>query len=195
MLCVTLLSSWRPVVADEHHPRGENESHLDRFIDDNGIGLLFGIAGAYTASGGRARDAGRQSLDAMIVTGAVTELLKRQTRQGRPCDPAATDGFPSAHTSLAFALATAAGHHRPEDRWPLYAFAALYTSSRLRTDAHTPEQVLAGAALGYGIGRWSVSADGIVGHVFVRPSGPQQLSGDPARWDPRWDIELWRAEW
>ncbi len=61
--------------------------------------------------------------------------------------------FPSAHSTSAMAAATVLGRISPRARSPLYAFAALICLGRPYLGMHYPSDVLAGAAIGHGIGR------------------------------------------
>lgn len=61
--------------------------------------------------------------------------------------------FPSAHSTSAVATATVLGRIAPRARPPLYALAGLICIGRPYLGMHYPSDVLAGAALGYGIGR------------------------------------------
>src|SRR3954452_952256 len=60
--------------------------------------------------------------------------------------------FPSAHATASLAAATARGRVRPRARLPLYALAAAICVTRPYLGMHYPSDVLAGAALGVGIG-------------------------------------------
>lgn len=58
--------------------------------------------------------------------------------------------FPSGHTALAFATATALGILWPRWRWVFYSFAAVVAVERLLENAHWLSDVIAAVALGVG---------------------------------------------
>ena len=107
-------------------------------------------------------------------TGASTEWLKVLVRRKRPVlytsdavtaasDPESQQSLPSLHASLAFAAATSylviarRQHlpHRTRNTLLLYAGAVGVAALRVAAGKHFPTDVLAGAALGSGIG-WLV---------------------------------------
>ena len=97
---------------------------------------------------------------AAIVSGAYTTIFKETTQRTRP-DGSNKLSFPSGHTSNAFALATVAdAHFGPKVGVPAYAAAAVIGWSRLGKNAHHLSDVLAGATLGYIVGRTVVKQDG-----------------------------------
>lgn len=82
------------------------------------------------------------------------EGLKRATRLPRPDgDPT---GFPSGHTTFAYALAWLLTQIHPRLAPLWYGVAVGIGWSRVEGDAHFPYQVLSGAALGTLVG-WGIS--------------------------------------
>ena len=82
--------------------------------------------------------------------GLCVEGLKRATRLPRPDgDPT---GFPSGHTTFAFALAWLLTQTHPRFAPLWYAVAVAIGWSRIEGNAHFPYQVLCGALLGTLVG-------------------------------------------
>jgi membrane-associated phospholipid phosphatase len=110
----------------------------------------------------------------MIVNGAYTGLLKYTVKRGRP-DGSDSLSFPSGHTSTAFSLAGVASHHYG---WkvgvPMYALAAGIGLTRIEQDRHHLSDVIAGATLGFVVGRSVTRLDG------ERPAKKRFVSVGPA---------------
>lgn len=67
------------------------------------------------------------------------------------------DAFPSGHATLSFAMATVIALEYKETIWvPVlcYSLATLISLSRIQSGEHWPSDVLIGAALGYGVGKF-----------------------------------------
>jgi undecaprenyl-diphosphatase len=79
-------------------------SHFGHGAVGSGAALLF-LAHGYAQDNQRSRRAGMALIAALIVTGITTELLKHAAQLPRPYSQASY-GFPSGHTSAAFALAS-----------------------------------------------------------------------------------------
>lgn len=110
---------------------------------------------------------------------AATELLKSTVQARRP-DGSDNKSFPSGHTAMAFSAA-AFIERRHGDRlnmsnpaWvpALYGLAALTGLARVEARRHHWEDVLAGAAIGYGATRlWTEPVKGGRVSVLPAPSG------------------------
>ncbi|HXJ32375.1 MAG TPA: phosphatase PAP2 family protein [Gemmatimonadales bacterium] len=141
------------------------------------LGIAGGVALASVTGVDRARARGNAAVmtDAVSWTVAATELLKVSIHRSRPAlyragaataaaDPDNRESFPSGHTSLAFAAATAyttlaLRQHLPHaGRNAIVLFVAATAAGVLRVAGgkHFPSDVLAGAALGSGIG-WATA--------------------------------------
>ncbi|MCE5324016.1 phosphatase PAP2 family protein [bacterium] len=76
--------------------------------------------------------------------------------------------FPSKRTAVAFALATSLSDTYPKQKWMAYTGASLIGWSTVAVNGHTWSDVLAGAALGMAVGKWTVATpEGIlIGRVI-----------------------------
>lgn len=182
-------------VADGRDDPAEEIAH--GLSDTLGVVALGGPLAMTVAGGSSTHRAGRHAADAVVGALVVTEAAKRVWRQGRPDDPAATDGFPSGHTSLAFAFATGVGDRYHEWRVPLYAWAAAVGWSRIKLHRHYLHQVAAGAVVGFGMARISRdSHDGVCDGLFFDEDGASQFLASPEAWRRParvGDLTLW--EW
>jgi len=95
-------------------------------------------------------------VDSALSSMAVTEGLKALTREKRP-DSDEHDSFPSGHATAAFAVATAQSALHPKQALYWYAGAAVISWSRIRLNRHHPQDVVAGAVIGYGMTTWEMS--------------------------------------
>ena len=142
-------------------------------------GLTAGLfaAGAITREG-RFHDATYDLSQAVLVNTAYTFALKNTIRRTRPDDSNALS-FPSGHTSTAFAAATVLqSHYGAKVGIPAYGIASFIGASRMASKAHHLSDVVAGAGLGYLVGRTVVGHDDRAGRhprlalgTAVSPSG------------------------
>lgn len=72
------------------------------------------------------------------------------------------ESFPSGHTTGAFAVATVLSEQYPDYTPYFYTYATLMGVSRVYTGVHYPSDVLAGAALGYLIGKSTVKYKNLI---------------------------------
>lgn len=136
------------------------------------VGALF-VAGRFSPQG-RFRAANYDFAQALIVNGAYSGLLKYTVGRERP-DGRDHLSFPSGHTSAAFSLAAVADHHYG---WkvglPAYVLASGIGLSRIESNRHHLSDVLAGATLGFVVGRTVARLDG------ERPASKRVVSVGPA---------------
>lgn len=128
--------------------------------------LIGGLAVAYFNSKDHGlRDAARTG-EAMLISGAVAQAIQLNFSAHGASDLKHT--FPSKRTAVAFAAATSLADVYPKQKWIAYAGAALIGWSTVAVNGHTWSDVAAGAALGFGAGRWTTSSrNGILlGRVF-----------------------------
>lgn len=136
------------------------------------VSALF-VAGRF-APEGPFRSATYDFMQAAIVNGVYTELLKYGVKRQRP-DGSDSLSFPSGHTSTAFSLATvASSHYGWKVGVPAYALAAGIGLSRIEQDRHHLSDVIAGATLGVIVGRTVTRLDG------ERPAKKRSFSVAPA---------------
>lgn len=145
-----------------------------RLIGDPGSLVVGGLTyGVGRLSGSRrAEDIGLHSVEAVLISGAITGATKMIAGRARPYKDTAnslnfgllrglhggTDyqSFPSGHTTAAFAFASIVSaetaHWWPHSKWPIgtimYGGAALTGVSRIYNQFHWASDVVAGAAIG-----------------------------------------------
>ena len=116
----------------------------------------------------RARETGLLSAEALIDSLIAGEALKGITQRARPQAGIERseffDGgssFPSGHSTQAWAVATVIAHEyqdRPAVQIAAYGVAAAVSVARFTGHKHYLSDVLAGSALGWGIGRYVYNA-------------------------------------
>lgn len=127
--------------------------------------LWLGVAALLGVSGGRFRR--RAALRGLLAAGVASAVangpVKAAVRRRRPArgrllghlpgyPKPSSSSFPSGHAAVAAAFAAGAGQEVPALAGPLAALATLVGYSRIRSGAHRPSDVAAGAALGAGAG-------------------------------------------
>lgn len=135
-----------------HERYGEIGQDVGGALAVGGLTVGFFAAGR-VARGDRFRAATYDASQAIIVTQLYTQGLKLAVRRKRP-DDSNRMSFPSGHASNAFAIAGAVGHHYgPWAEVPLYAVAVFVATSRCAANKHHFSDIVAGAGLGWGMGR------------------------------------------
>lgn len=135
----------------------------------SGPGTLLFVAGGsllpFARDGQDSKNHGWRTVEAVGISLALSEGLKRVTRVPRP-DTGAYDSFPSTHATAAFAVATMQSAWHPREAIYWYAGAALIANSRLSLNRHRIGDLLSGAALGFLSAKLELSKPR---GVFVRP--------------------------
>ena len=158
------------------------------------VPVLTSVALTYLGNEHQER-AGRQAADALLVTGLATLALKEILRRPRPNDPLADDGFPSAHAALTFAFARTISEEYDDWGKVAYLWTGGVSWSRLKRDAHTFGQVLAGAALGWYLADRSIhSRAGLCGGLIVRET-PAYLHQETAAGTADPTVAVWSTTW
>jgi hypothetical protein len=93
-----------------------------------------------------------RTFDAILSAAAVSIALKHLIHAER-LDHSGDEAFPSNHATVAFAAATMASDYRPSQAPIWYSAATLVAWSRVRQRRHRVREVVAGAALGFGMAR------------------------------------------
>jgi membrane-associated phospholipid phosphatase len=139
-------------IADPEHSFGTS-------LEDGAAPVIVGAAVAVLFATGRAVDAPRYRamtydwMQAVLITAGYTTLLKEVVHRERP-NGEDNLSFPSGHASNAFALAVVAERHYGwKAGLPAYTLASAVAVSRLQRNKHYLSDVMAGATLGYIVGR------------------------------------------
>ena len=150
------MADW---IADPEHGFGTS-------LEDGAAPAVVGAAVAVLFATGRAVEAPRYRamtydwMHAFLINAGYTTLLKEVVHRERP-NGEDNLSFPSGHASNAFALAAVAERHYG---WkagvPAYTLASLVAVSRLQRNKHYLSDVMAGATLGYIVGRTVVRVNG-----------------------------------
>ena len=143
---------------------------VSKAISHAGSGYTLGaVAGTFYLLGrknnnARARETGLLSAEALVDSMLVGGALKVITQRGRPADGRERseffDGgssFPSGHSTQAWAVATVIAseyHDRRSVQIAAFATATAVSVARFTEGKHYLSDVIAGSALGYGIGKY-----------------------------------------
>ncbi len=119
--------------------------------------VLGGFSGAmllwgYNTESDQFRSFGFSLAQGFIVNAAVTAGIKAVIPRTRP-DGENNHSFPSGHTSGSFTTAVIVAHYYGKFAIPAYVTAALVGLSRIEKNKHYLSDVVAGATLGFIVGR------------------------------------------
>jgi undecaprenyl-diphosphatase len=131
------------------------------YLGSTYMGFLFGLILFISTK------SGRSTLFYMIsfgINAAIFEALKYGLKRSRPFvihdvilrisseEASRLDSsFPSAHSTIAFMIATTLSHRYGKYRYLWYSIAGLVALSRVYLGVHYPSDVFAGVAIGYGV--------------------------------------------
>lgn len=115
----------------------------------------------------RLYETGRSLFIGLIAAGISVQVIKHLIGRARPrltdtlllIGPTLKkgyDSFPSGHTTMAFCFAAILSHHLPKYRVLFYLFAVVVGLERIEDGAHFPSDALAGAILGFIVGKLSL---------------------------------------
>lgn len=156
-------------IADPEHGFGTS-------LEDGAAPAVVGAAVAVLFATGRAANGPRYRamtydvMHAFLINAGYTTLLKEVVQRERPNGEDRLS-FPSGHASNAFTLAAVAERHYGwKAGLPAYTVASLVAVSRLQRNKHYLSDVMAGATLGYIVGRTVVRVNG---QPLKPPHGPQ----------------------
>ena len=152
-------------------------ARADTKLWDKGSTVLVLGLGALAAGTTVARSdatGGKQLLFTFGSTFLAAEALKATVHERRP-DGSGNDGFPSAHAAVAFAAATYFSI-RYGDEYPqfvpwAYGAAALTGIARVKARKHYARDVIAGAALGWGLAQYFTTSQNSQLNVGPAPGG------------------------
>jgi undecaprenyl-diphosphatase len=121
------------------------------------LGTVWLVIGVVLAVCNRRVSIALWTLGAYLLATLSASGLQAAIPRDRPHLPTllprpGTHSFPSGHATTSFACATLLAAVEPRLRVPLYVLAALIAFSRLEVGVHFPLDVLAGSALGVGLG-------------------------------------------
>ncbi len=171
--------SLAALIATDRHTSGElvengnNRARLRISKDISYAGSLYstgGVAALFYLTGrvghdARAKETGLLAAEALINSTIVSQAIKGISQRQRPeVDHSSGEffeggsSFPSGHAINSWAVATVIaseyGPRHPALRYAAYALASAISVSRYTGRKHFLSDVLAGSAMGYGIGRY-----------------------------------------
>jgi hypothetical protein len=140
--------------ADDNNDFNHKEA---RFASGAGniIFLAAGLTLPLLEDGKQAKDHSLRVADALITSTVLAEGLKRLVREDRP-DSNDPTSFPSGHATAAFTVAAMQSAYHPKQALWWYGGATLIAASRVQLRRHFVHDVVAGAALGYGVAHFEM---------------------------------------
>ena len=163
-------SAYDWAVRNRTASRDDTARLVSRFGAEYSVVLSAGLLAGGLAFGDRGtRDAGRDAVEASILTGLLSNaVLKPAFGRERPYESdgaavfrpiSSNASFPSGHTAQAFTVATVLAMR--SDGWAVptlcYTVASLVAVSRVYQQAHFPSDTFAGAVLGNAVARFVVN--------------------------------------
>jgi membrane-associated phospholipid phosphatase len=159
-----------PLQDEIRENRDRTSDHIAHFFGPFGYEYMPILLGAFELSGrifddDRALATAHDGVAAsLLATGLVTGSLKMAFGRGRPFDEESAhafrpfsgeNSFPSGHTTQSFAVAAVITEHYPEPWVQVvsYGTATMVAWSRLENDSHWLSDALAGALIGYTVGK------------------------------------------
>lgn len=125
--------------------------------DGNILYLAAAVGLPLLTDGANGKNETLRAADSLGTSVLLSEGLKILVREKRP-DSDSHDSFPSGHATAAFAVATAESAFHPRQASLWFLGATLISASRIRLHRHYVQDVVAGAALGYGVTRLELSS-------------------------------------
>ncbi|MCS6863063.1 MAG: phosphatase PAP2 family protein [Abditibacteriales bacterium] len=141
-------------------PRADADEFAQEVSDSLSAAIALSVVVSLT-KGKKGRQEAGEIVEAVFFTGLITDAIKALELEERP-NRRDRKSFPSGHTSRAFALAAVLAEHYPKQKWLFYFYAALVAWSRVELREHYVHDVVAGGALGIGVGRYVARRGGIV---------------------------------
>jgi len=150
------------------------------------LGILYGCG--LISKNDRAKLTALKGVEAYILSGITSQIIKQLTHRHRPDqdtppDPFLWEGpfhgfthtsFPSGHSAAAFAIATVVATSYQETIWvPIlcYTLATGAALSRIYDNKHWASDVVAGSAIGFGIGQLVVHNESRLKVLPASPNG------------------------
>ena len=148
-----------------------NSTHQAISTDVSYAGFVYGVAGVAGSfylvgritDNPKARETGLLVAEAAADGTIVSQVLKYIAQRPRPGSDSGHGGFfdggssfPSAHSTVAWAMAAVVAHEYRGHKWvaiSAYGIAALVGAARFAGHEHFLSDVLVGSVIGYGIGR------------------------------------------